>query len=77
MTNLDNDITHTKYSNDLHLGYIRQTLLFIKKKGVSYSGVKVFNNLPLDIKNTSGNLKTFKRISKHVLITHSFYTSEE
>jgi len=32
MTNLDNDITHTKYSNDLHLGYIRQTLLFIKKK---------------------------------------------
>jgi len=54
-----------------------QMNLAVYKKRVYYSGVKVFKNLPSDIKNTSGNLKRFKRILKHVLITHTFYTSEE
>jgi hypothetical protein len=40
------------------------------QKGVYYSGVQIFNNLPSDIKNISSNLKRFERIKKHFLITH-------
>jgi len=40
------------------------------QKGVYYSGVEIFNNLPSDIKNISRNLKRFERIKKHFLITH-------
>jgi len=28
-----------------------------KKKGAYYSGIKIFNNLPLEIKNIDGNKK--------------------
>jgi hypothetical protein len=72
--NSENYSMHTMHSNELHLP---QMNLAIYKNRVCYSGVKIFNNLPSDIKNTSGNLKRFKRFLKHVLITHAFYTSEE
>jgi hypothetical protein len=51
------------YILDLAVIYIdlRQSWMFIKK-GVYYSGVKFFNNLPTYIKNTSGNLKRYKII---------------
>ena len=52
-TNSDRDRIHTRHNNDLHLP---QANVAIHQKGVFYSGVKIFNNLPLDIKNTSGNL---------------------
>jgi len=48
---------HTIHSSDLHLP---QTKLAIFQKGVYFSGVKIFNNLLADIKNTFGNLKRFK-----------------
>jgi len=67
-------VVQTVHSNELHLP---QMNLAIYKNRVCYSGVKIFNNLPSDIKNTSRNLKRFKGILKQVLITHSFYTSEE
>jgi hypothetical protein len=37
--------------------------IFIKK-GVDYSGVKIFNNLQSDIIHTSGNLKKLKKNCK-------------
>lgn len=43
----------TRHSNDL---YLPQNNLAIYQRGVYYSGVKMFNNLPSNIKNTSGNL---------------------
>ena len=73
-TNSENYSIHTMRSNELHLP---QMNLAICKKRIYYSGVKIFNNLPSDIKNNSGNHKRFKRILKHFLITPSFYTSEE
>ena len=45
---------HISYSYDLYLPHKN---LAIYQKGVYYSGVKIFNNLPSDIKNISGNLK--------------------
>ena len=47
-TNSDNDSTYTRYKNDPHLP---QAKLAIYQKGIFYSGVKIFNNIPLDIKN--------------------------
>ena len=35
--------------------YLPQTNLTIYQKGAYYSGIKTFNNLPLDIKNVAGN----------------------
>lgn len=73
-TNAENYSIHTVHSNELN---VPQMNLVICKNRVYYLDVKIFNNLPSDIKNTSGNLKRFKRILKHVLMTHLFYTSEE
>ena len=61
----------TGHSNDLHLP---QTNLAVCQKGVYYSGVKMFNNFPSDIKNTFHIPKKFKIILRYFLITCSFYT---
>jgi hypothetical protein len=49
----------------------------IYQKGAYYSGIKIFNNLPLEIKNVSDNPKKFKIALKKFLYTYSFYTMEE
>ena len=46
-------------------------------KGVLYSGSKIFNCLPLQIKNHSGDLKSFKRKLKNFLIDHTLYSLDE
>jgi hypothetical protein len=47
------------------------------QKGVLYSGSRFFNYLPQQIKNLSGDLKSFKRKLKHFLIDHEFYKLDE
>jgi hypothetical protein len=43
-----------------------------------YSGIKIYNELPLDIKNAAGNQKKFKTTLKiFFLYNYSFYTIEE
>jgi len=37
--------------------YLPQANLTIYQKGVYYSGIKIFNNLPLEIKNVAGKKK--------------------
>jgi hypothetical protein len=37
--------------------YLPQANLTIYQKGVYYAGIKIFNRLPIEIKNTSNNLK--------------------
>jgi hypothetical protein len=62
MTNSENCNMQTIHSSELHLP---QTKLAIFQKGVYISGVKIFNNLPSDVKNTLvilrdlSNIKTF------------------
>jgi hypothetical protein len=48
----------------------------IYQKGVYYVGIKIFNKLPIEIKNTSSNLSKFKSVLKN-FFKHSFYTIEE
>ena len=38
------------------------------QKGASYSGIKIFNNLPLEIKNVTGKQKKFKIALKKIFI---------
>ena len=47
------------------------------QKRAYFSGIKIFNNLPLEIKNVADNQKKFKTALKKFLYTYSFYTLEE
>jgi len=73
-TNNENHNLDTKQRNNL---YLPQANLTIYQKGTYYSGIRIFNNLPLEIKNVAGNQKKFKIALKKFLHTYSFYTIEE
>ena len=46
----------------------------MNQKGAYYLGIKIFNNLPMEIQNVADNLKKFKITLKQFLYTYSFYT---
>jgi len=73
-TNNENHNLDTRQRNNL---YLPQANLTIYQKGAYYLGIKIFNNLPLEIKNVAGNQKKFKIALKKFLYTYSFYTMEE
>ena len=62
-TNNENHNIHTRQRNNL---YLPQANLNIYPKGAYYLGIKMFNNLPLEIKNAAGNQKKFKIALKNV-----------
>ena len=49
----------------------------VVQRGVLYSGCKIFNNLPTQIKSHFENLRNFKKILKNYLVDHSLYSLEE
>jgi hypothetical protein len=65
---------NTRQRNNLHLPQANVT---IYQKGACYSGINIFNNLPLEIKNVAGNQKKFEIALKKFLHTYSFCTLEE
>ena len=73
-TNIENHNIDTRQRNN---SYSPQTNLTIFQKAVYYSGIKIFNSLPLEFKNVVGNLKKFKIALKQFLYTYSFYALEE
>ena len=54
LTNHENHNLDTRQRNNL---YLPQANLTIYQKEAYYSGIKIFNNLPLEIKNVSDNQK--------------------
>jgi len=74
LTNTENYSLDTGQRNNL---YLPQANLTIYQKGAYYSGIKIFINLPTQIKNVAGNQKKFKITLKKFLYTYSFYTLEE
>ena len=74
MTNSEIHDIHTRQSNNLHLP---RTNLTICQRRVHYSGIKIFNKLPLEIKNIAGNPHKFKHALKKYLNKNYFYTLEE
>ena len=65
---------NTRQRNDLHLP---QVTLAMYQKGVYYSGIKIINGLPKEIKVVSIKHSKLKIALKHFLHTHSFYSLDE
>ena len=74
---LTNNENHNLDTRQRHNLYLPQANLTIYQKGAYYSGIKIFNNLPLLIKNVASNQKRFKIVLKKCLHTYLFYTIEE
>jgi hypothetical protein len=56
--------------NDLHL---LQVTLTMSQKGVYYSGIKIFNDLPKAVKDISSRRIKFKTALKYFLYTHVWF----
>jgi hypothetical protein len=54
-----------------------RTVSHLVQRRVLYSGSRIFNHLPLQIKNHSGNLKSFQRKLKNFLVEHALYSLHE
>jgi len=65
---------NTCHNSNLHLPLIGLTLV---QKGVAYSGCKIYNNLPPQIKNISNNVALFKSKLKKFLLRYVFYSVDE
>jgi hypothetical protein len=53
------------------------TNLTIYQKGAYYTGIKIFNYLPTDIKNAVNEIQVFKKTLKRFLLHNSFYSIDE
>jgi hypothetical protein len=74
LTNNENHNIDTRQRNNL---YLPQENLTIYQKGAYYSWIKIFNNLPLEIKIVADTQKKFKLALKNLLCTYTFYAMEE
>jgi len=65
---------HTRYNDNLHL---LSTGLTLAQKGEAYSGCKIYNHLPSQIKKISNNVALFKTPLTKFLLQHIFYSVDE
>ena len=63
----------TRSQNDLHLPIAN---LSVFQTGVYFSGVKIFNSLPLELKQIFHDTGKFKNAFKRFLLDNSFYSEE-
>jgi hypothetical protein len=73
-TNCQIHNVHTRFKTNLHSPIANLTKF---QKGVYYSGIKIFNNLPHNIKDLANEIKLFQNVLKRFLLINSFYNSEE
>ena len=66
--------THTRFKTNLHPPTANLTKF---QKAVYYSAIKIFNNLPHEIKDLAIDLLPFRNALKRVLLANSFYNSKE
>jgi len=72
--NSDSHSFNTRFNYDLHVPVAN---LAVFQKGVRYSGIKIYNHLPLTLKQLSPDIPKFKVALKRFILTNSFYTLEE
>ena len=65
---------HTRHKTNLHQPIANLTKY---QKGVYYSGVKIFNNLPKEIKDLTNQTAPFRNSLKRFLLLNCFYNREE
>jgi hypothetical protein len=73
-TNYQIHSVHTRSKTNLHPPIANLTKF---QKGVYYSGIKIINNLPHNIKELANEIKLFKNALKRFLFINYFYNSEE
>jgi hypothetical protein len=64
-TNYQIHSVHTRFKTNLHLPIANLTKF---QKGVYYSGIKIFNNLPHNIKDLTNETKLFRNALKRFLL---------
>jgi len=74
LTNNENHNVGTRQRTNL---YLPQANLTIYQKGAYYSRIKIFNNLPLEIKIVADDQKKFKCALKKFLYAYTFCAMEE
>jgi hypothetical protein len=74
LSNSEIHYINIQYNYNLHLP---STNLALIQKGVLYSGSKVYNCLPSNIKVLSNDAKRFKSTLKSYLIEQAFYSLDE
>jgi hypothetical protein len=74
--NTNNQIhsVHTRFKTNLHPPIANLTKF---QKGGYYSGIRIFNDLPHDIKDLANKITLFQNVLKRFLLTNSFYNGEE
>ena len=65
---------HTRFKTNLHPPTANLTKF---QKGVYYSAIKIFNNLPHQIKDLANDILPFRNALKRFLLADSFYNSME
>jgi hypothetical protein len=65
---------YTRHDENLHLPLTGLTLV---QKGVAYSGCKIYNHLPSQIKNILNNVTLFKSTLKKFLLQNVFFSLDE
>jgi hypothetical protein len=66
--------TKTRNNSNLHPPLSNLTVF---QKGRQYFGIKVYNSLPGNIKQLSGNKIQFKKVLLQFLYSHAFYNIDE
>jgi hypothetical protein len=74
LSNLEIHDINMRYNYNLHLPSTNLTLV---KKGVLYSGSRIYNHLPINIKIPSNDVKHFKSTLRSYLIEHTFYSLDK
>jgi len=73
-TNNEIHSIHTRFKTNLHPHTANLTKF---QKGVYYSAIQIFNNLPHNIKDLANEIVLFRNALKRFLLINSFYNSEE
>jgi hypothetical protein len=74
ISNSDTHSIHTRHGLDLHYPAYKLTKV---QKGVSFTGIRIFNNLPYSMKILSNDVNKFKYSLKKFLHVGSFYSLGE
>jgi hypothetical protein len=64
----------TRQFGNLHVTSVRLSLI---QRGVFYSLIRIYNNLPQNIQVLIDNVNIFRQTLKNSLISNAFYTIDE
>jgi hypothetical protein len=65
---------NTRQNTDLHLISVRLTVF---KEGAYFTGMRIFNHIPANVKQLANKIELFKSELKRCLLLQSFYSLGE